>query len=154
MPFLQLSGIYEVRVILANKLCHIDLPRAIAFGSIDNLLAVGANIYVTLLLGSVGDTLSCLILCMGDVDIPMCNEGNLLVAWGNSEGRDFARQPLLIDLLLLFVTDEGDGYLLRFAPRGKSVDLAIIAEAECPVLCTREEANGILGESRDALIAG
>ena len=91
---------------------------------------------------------------MGDVDIPMCNEGNLLVAWGNSEGRDFARQPLLIDLLLLFVTDEGDGYLLRVAPRGKSVDLAIIAEAECPVFSTGEEANGILGESRDALIAG
>ena len=151
---LQLTGIDEVRVILANKLCHVDLPRAIAFGSIDDLLTIRADVHVTLRLGSVGDTLSCLVLRMGDVDVSMSNEGDLLVAWGNSEGRDFTCQPLLIDLLLLFVTDEGDGYLLRFAPRSEGVDLTIIAKAECPVFSTREEANGILGESRDALIAG
>ena len=151
---LQLTCIDEMRIILTHKLGHIDLPCAITLSCVDDLLTIRADVHVTLLLGGVGNPLGGLVLGMGDIDIAMGDEGDLLVAGSNGKGRYVTREPLLLHTGFLLVTNEGDDDLLRLAPRGEGVDLTIVSEAEGAVLSTREEANRILGECRDALIAG
>ena len=126
---LEITCVREERIILTCELCHIDVPPAITLSCIDDLTTIGAYIDITLLLGSIRDTLRRSIVCRCDIDIPMDNEGDLLITWCNSKGREITAQCLANKGWLFVITYELDFNSLGTPPRRLRIDLPIIAIA-------------------------
>ena len=152
LRLLDVTRIDEEGVIRAIQLSHIDIPPAIALSGVDDLLAIVAEVDITLLFGGAGEALRRAVFGVGDEDITVDDEGNFLIAGSDGKGRHAITDRLRIDSRLLLVTDDGDIHLRGLTTRCLSVDLTIEAIAECTIGGNREEADGILRKGSDLLV--
>ena len=152
LRLLDVTRIDEEGVIRAIQLSHIDIPPAITLSSVDDLLAIVAEVDITLFFGGAGEALRRAVFGVSDEDITVDDEGNFLIAGSYGKGRHAITDRLRIDCRFLLVTDDGDIHLRGLTTRRLSVDLAIEAIAERTIRGNREEADGILREGSDLLV--
>ena len=152
LRLLDVTRIDKEGVIRAIQLSHIDIPPAITLSSVDNLLAIVAEVDITLFFGGAGEALRRAVFGVSDEDITVDDEGNFLIAGSDGKGRHAITDRLRIDSRFLLVTDDGDIHLRGLTTRRLSVDLAIEAIAERAIRGNREEANGVLRERSDLLV--
>ena len=86
LRLLDVTRIDEEGIIRAIQLSHIDIPPAITLSGVDDLLAIVAEVDITLFFGGAGEALRRAVFGVSDEDITMDDEGNFLIAGSYGEG--------------------------------------------------------------------